>query len=167
MSTLNSRVRLLDQRLQLCELALRSLDHGSKGPKDYEGAGEAAGKGLHGRVLALKSRLDAVFESDPMWGEYIERVKSVETWLHAEHATVSHLVMDRYSKRQFVLQHAGELRDFATKLKNIKEVFSTTDARPVEHLEGALRALQRQHEPLLLAAQDLYERVRPFLKNMN
>ena len=49
--------------------------------------------------MHLKDRLDAVFEAEPAWAEYVDKYKSVQGWLHAERAEVSHLVMDKFAKR--------------------------------------------------------------------
>ena len=84
-----------------------------------------------------------------------------------------------------MLQHAGELRDFAKQLALIKDVFGKggplaaraggsgggagggfggvggdAPQQGIEGLEKTLAQLQRQHEPLLIACNDMYERVR-------
>ncbi|CEM39988.1 unnamed protein product [Vitrella brassicaformis CCMP3155] len=103
----------LEKRVDMCEALL--------GMADMEGQ-KGGGKpvSVKKQIAELTGKCNRIFEGPIR--EFEERYKSIQSWLKAEHADLSDVVMNTAAKRAYVLEQADFLRQTAQQLKEVEEM---------------------------------------------
>mmetsp|Transcript_6291 Transcript_6291/g.17669 ORF Transcript_6291/g.17669 Transcript_6291/m.17669 type:complete len:197 (+) Transcript_6291:36-626(+) len=120
-TSLSGQIADLTQRVAACEAHLGApcADGPSRLPT---GSHEPSKASLAGCVAKLASKVDAVFKQEKQLVEFEKSMDSMEEWLQSEHASASHVVLHRNAKRNYVVQHAEQLQDFAKSLSEVESL---------------------------------------------
>ncbi|CAD7963916.1 unnamed protein product [Amoebophrya sp. A25] len=96
----------LAQRLAICEQAIGGEDDSSN---------------VYERVRALETKVDAIRHRTPGMQALEEQWRAIEPLAHEEDRHISNIILHRADKREYVLQHASELRKYAAVLRAIHD----------------------------------------------
>eukprot|EP00435_Cladocopium_sp_Y103_P075362 s168_g56.t2 len=129
---LSAQIRDLSERIAACE---RQLGDCSQSPapsspsraKGGPSAGVTAPVTLHARVAELNRKLEEIFKSSksaPKFQELEQGLDQLEDWLQAQHAGTSQILLHASTKKNYVVQHAQQLQDFAKELKEVEALES-------------------------------------------
>ncbi|CAE7608462.1 nek3 [Symbiodinium sp. CCMP2456] len=90
------------------------------------------------------------------------RVESLDSWLKSEHASGSHILLHANTKKNYVVQHADQLQDFAQQLREVEALESYVNTPSLRELPGHGGRLRRAEATSAVAvgsAMQLYDQV--------
>jgi len=151
----------LEKRVQKCEQAV--------GGKDEEGERETT-ESLSRRVKEVAKETQDLFRREKSLHKYEQKTTMLSDWLKSENATVSDLVLHAVSKRQFVLQNAPYLRQFATNLAELKELepsISPPSPPTIELQKGKLDRLEANQKVLATSVLSVHRGVTELCDDYN
>ncbi|CAD7940433.1 unnamed protein product [Amoebophrya sp. A120] len=138
----------LAKRLAACERAVGTTLTGSNATSS--GSGES----IYTRVSELETRLARIKQKVPELTDFEEKWPDLEPLVFEERAQLDHLLLQKAAKREYVLQHAPMLREYAEILEGMQANSGDFDDT-WQNLEDRIGFLTRQNEILVAEVADL------------
>lgn len=161
---LAAQIRDLSERIAACERQLGDCSQ-SPAPSSSRAKGVTAPVTLHARVAELNRKLEEIFKSSkssPKLQELEQGLDELEDWLQAQHAGTSQILLHASTKKNYVVQHAQQLQDFAKELKEVEALESyvnTPSLRELPAYGDRLRKVDANSAVMVGSAAALHDQV--------
>ncbi|CAJ1417837.1 unnamed protein product [Effrenium voratum] len=114
---LSAQIQNLTERVAACEA---QLGHGAPN--------------LRKRLGDLARKVEDIFKQNPKLQDLERNLENLDEWLKAEHAGASQILLHASTKRNYVVQHAGQLQEFAQRLREVEALESYVNTPSLQEL---------------------------------
>eukprot|EP00930_Biecheleria_cincta_P080445 TRINITY_DN68698_c0_g1_i1.p1 TRINITY_DN68698_c0_g1~~TRINITY_DN68698_c0_g1_i1.p1 ORF type:complete len:199 (+),score=51.20 TRINITY_DN68698_c0_g1_i1:39-635(+) len=147
----------LSERLAACEAQL-----GHAPAAANKSCRDGKDQPLLQRITLLTRRVDEIFKRDKKLQDFERNAEALDDWLKAEHASVSHVLLHRGAKRNYVVQHAEQLQDFARSLQEVEanqQYINPPSLRDMPLYADRLRRVEASSTLAVGSATELHDQV--------
>lgn len=95
------------------------------------------------RVVDMYKKVDVIFQKDKKLLELERGVEALEVWTHTEPSAAASVLRQERAKRRHVAEHAGQLKDFAQVLAEVKRLQPSINAPYLQELPACAERLKR------------------------
>lgn len=165
---LSAQIRDLSERIAACERQLGdcSQSPAPTSPSRAKGSpSSVTAVTLHARVAELNRKLEEIFKSSkssPKFQELEQGLDQLEDWLQAQHAGAAQILLHASTKKNYVVQHAQQLQEFAKELKEVEALESyvnTPSLRELPAYGDRLRKVDANSAVMVGSAAALHDQV--------
>jgi len=126
------------------------------------GATPSKGQTMNEKVSEMTRKVNDIFQRERKLVDFERGIDSLEGWLHAEHASVSRVVMHSSAKRNYVLQHSQQLEEFVKMLQQVESLEQFINPVSIQEMpkyNDQLRSIEAKSAVTVGSAMQLYDNV--------